>query len=90
MQRDRRGKIGRQQSGSALDFCGGRGRGGSLACGDAEKIERVVQRVLSGSARVSRVGLGVSPKQSYEKIREGETPSPTRETRALPGVVMRS
>jgi hypothetical protein len=31
---------------------------------------------------------GVSPKQSFCKVREGETPSPTRETRALPGIIM--
>ena len=39
-----------------------------------------------GSARVSRVGFGVSPKQSFWKVRDGETPSPTRETRALPRI----
>ena len=38
-----------------------------------------------GSARVSRAGFGVSPKQSFLKVRESGTPSPTRETRALPG-----
>ncbi len=44
-----------------------------------------------GSARVPRVGFGVSPKQSFpddpipRKVRESETPKPTRETRALPG-----
>jgi hypothetical protein len=49
-----------------------------------------------GSAGVSRVGFGVSPKQSFlkystalattrqEKSHDGETPSSTRETRALP------
>jgi hypothetical protein len=49
-----------------------------------------------GSARVPRVGLGVSPKQSSrgndadrvverdKKVRDDETSSPTRETRALP------
>jgi S1-C subfamily serine protease len=47
-----------------------------------------------GSARVSRAGFGVSPKQSFlflvckRKARDGETPSPTRETRALPGVCL--
>src|SRR2546423_1473279 len=34
--------------------------------------------------RVSRVGFGVSPKQAFRKVREPETASPTRETRALP------
>src|SRR2546423_8130913 len=34
--------------------------------------------------RVSRVGFGVSPKQAFLKVREPETASPTRETRALP------
>ncbi|OLD71841.1 MAG: hypothetical protein AUF68_08810 [Verrucomicrobia bacterium 13_1_20CM_54_28] len=49
-----------------------------------------------GSALVSRVGFGVAPKQAFlkmtsgssenaRKVRDGETPSPTRETRALPG-----
>ncbi len=45
-----------------------------------------------GSARVSRVGFGVSPKRTSlrrrireRKVRDGETPSPARETRALPG-----
>ena len=47
-----------------------------------------------GSARVSRAGFGVSPKQSLlflvckRKARDGETPSPTRETRALPRVCL--
>ena len=39
---------------------------------------------LPGSARVSRAGFGVSPKQSL-KVRETGTVSPARETRALPG-----
>src|SRR5437762_2820987 len=49
-----------------------------------------------GSARVSRVGFGVSPKQAFfacparRKVRDGETPSPTRETRALPEEIRRS
>jgi len=38
-----------------------------------------------GSARVSRVGFGVSPKQSFEKFAIAWTRSPARETRALPG-----
>ncbi len=50
-----------------------------------------------GSARVSRAGGGVSPRRTFpvswpqasalmvRKVREGETPSPARETRALPG-----
>src|SRR4051812_10622975 len=39
-------------------------------------------RFLPGSTRVSRVGFGVSPKQSF-KVRDGETPSPdTRDARA--------
>jgi len=42
------------------------------------------ERRLPGSARVSRVGFGVSPKRSL-KVREIETVSPARETRALPG-----
>jgi hypothetical protein len=33
---------------------------------------------------VSRVGFGVSPKHSLAKVRDGETPSPARERRALP------
>jgi len=47
-----------------------------------------------GSARVSRAGFGVSPKQSLlflvckRKARDGKTPSPTRETRALPRVCL--
>src|SRR5438105_11950229 len=52
-----------------------------------------------GSARVSRVGFGVSPKQSFlrwkrtvidrvRKVRDRETRSPTRETRALPGILI--
>ena len=39
------------------------------------------------SARVSRVGFGVSPKQSCREVRKGETPLPVRETRALPGII---
>jgi hypothetical protein len=41
-----------------------------------------------GSARVSRVGDDVSSSRTSfpkEKVRFGETPKPTRETRALPG-----
>jgi hypothetical protein len=44
-----------------------------------------------GSARVARANaspartFGVSPKQSFPaKVRDRETPAPTRETRALP------
>jgi len=48
-----------------------------------------------GSARVSRAGCGVSPQLSFlllrqgmrvrfRKVRDGGTPSPARETRALP------
>ena len=40
--------------------------------------------LFPGSARVSRAGFGVSPKQSLRKVREDETSSPARETRALP------
>jgi len=41
---------------------------------------------MPGSARVSRVGFGVSPKRSFtEKSAIARTRSPTRETRALPG-----
>jgi hypothetical protein len=49
-----------------------------------------------GSARVPRVGSGVSPKQSFpddpipRKVRESETLSPTRGTRALPGGLARA
>ncbi len=42
---------------------------------------------FQGSARVSRVGFGVSPKQSCREVRKGETPLPARETRALPGII---
>jgi hypothetical protein len=38
-----------------------------------------------GGAPVSRAGFGVSPKQSFGKVREPGTASPARETRALPG-----
>ena len=44
-----------------------------------------------GSARVSRAGFGVPPKQSFlettpqEKFAKARTPSPTREMRGLPG-----
>jgi len=47
---------------------------------------------ILGSARVPRVGFGVSPKQSFpdnlipRKVRESETLSPTRGTRALPRI----
>ena len=49
------------------------------------------QRQRLGSARVSRVGFGVPPKQSFlkptalEKVRDDETLSPTHETRARAG-----
>src|SRR6476660_7022684 len=46
-----------------------------------------------GSARVSRAGFGVSPKQSFlflvcKRKARGKTPSLTRETRALPRVCL--
>jgi len=49
----------------------------------------------SGSARVPRVGFGVSPEQSFpddpipRKVRESETLSPTRGARVLPGGLAR-
>ena len=57
-----------------------------------------------GSTRVSRVGSGVTPErtstdvaksekspasEAATKVRDGVTPSPTRETRALPGAAIR-
>ena len=36
------------------------------------------RRISSGSARVSRVGFGVSPKQSSPEVRDRETRSPAR------------
>ena len=48
-----------------------------------------------GSARVSRVGGGVSPQRTFDpvisterpqEVRDGATPSPARETRALPSI----
>ena len=42
------------------------------------------ERRLPGSARVSRAGETVSVSRTF-KDRFGETPKPTRETRALPG-----
>ena len=54
---------------------------------------------LSGSARVSRAGCGVPPQRTFlagsnaamrsqtlEKVRDGGTPSPARETHALPEI----
>jgi hypothetical protein len=38
----------------------------------------------SDSARISGDGFGVPAKQSLREIRDGETPSPAREPRALP------
>ena len=49
-----------------------------------------------GGARISPVGSGVSPKHSLSrvvrgrKVRDGETPSSPRETRALPGIRLRA
>jgi len=56
-----------------------------LAACAPQKIARMLQ--FPGSARVSRVGFGVSPKQSCREVRKGETPLPARETRALPGII---
>jgi len=48
--------------------------------------------IIPGSARVSRVGDGVSPSRTSSKDCLGETPKVrdglalTRETRALPGI----
>ncbi|HMG06648.1 MAG TPA: penicillin-binding protein 1C, partial [Chthoniobacterales bacterium] len=57
--------------------------------------EIALRALAPGSARVSRAGFGVPPKQSFpgmtlsskrpkKKVRGGETPPPARETRALP------
>jgi hypothetical protein len=49
-----------------------------------------VRANIPGSARVSGVGFGVSPKESFldifnsREVRESVTLLPTRETRALP------
>jgi hypothetical protein len=53
---------------------------------DREKALLLMERSLlfPGSARVSRAGYGASPKQSLHKVRDDDTSSPTRETRALP------
>jgi serine protease Do len=46
-----------------------------------------------GSARVSRAGFGVTPKRTSlwhdcaTEVRDGQRPSPARETRAFPGIV---
>ncbi len=40
-----------------------------------------------GSARVSRAGFGVSPKQSFRKFTIARTRSPAREARALPNPI---
>jgi hypothetical protein len=51
---------------------------------------QLADEIDSGSARVSRAGFGVSPKQSFlQKSAIARTQSPTRETRALPGNFMR-
>ena len=42
---------------------------------------------VPGSARVSRVGKGVSPLRTFREDCVGETPKPTRETRALSGII---
>jgi hypothetical protein len=52
----------------------------------APQTSRKLLQLVPGSARVSRVGFGVSPKQSLQKVRDDETSLPTRETRALPGL----
>jgi len=52
----------------------------------APQTSRKLLLLVPGSARVSRVGFGVSPKQSLQKVRDDETSWPTRETRALPGL----
>src|SRR3979411_359453 len=60
-----------------------------LACKMAITIVDVWIQI-PGSARVSRAGFGVSPKRSFlflackRQVRDGATPSPTRETRARP------
>jgi len=40
-----------------------------------------------GSALVSSAGFGVSPKQSFKKVREAGTASPALETSALPRIM---
>jgi hypothetical protein len=55
------------------------------------KGKRSIAKV-PGSVRVSRVGFGVSPKQSFfrqcitTEVRDGGDAIATRETRALPGI----
>ena len=70
--------------------------GRMLDSGLASRKRKCGEQVL-GSARVPRAGFGVSPKRSFVEataanafstsgnIRDCETQSPTRETRALPG-----
>src|SRR5438309_2300655 len=51
----------------------------------------IAQREIGlGSARVSRAGFGVPPKQSFGKFAIARTRSPARETRALPGRRLRA
>ena len=60
-------------------------RGGETDAGTRAGKEYAFHGLL-GSARVSRVGDGVLAVADFWKARFGETPKPTRETRALPGV----
>src|SRR5207249_164958 len=52
-----------------------------LACSRRQLADDIL---FQGSARVPRAGFGVAPKQSFREVRDDETSSPTRETRALP------
>src|ERR1700674_631770 len=60
-------------------------RGGETDAGTRAGNEYAFHGML-GSARVSRVGEGVPAGADFLKACFGETPKPTRETRALPRV----
>src|SRR5205823_11846576 len=53
-----------------------------LACGRPQLADDILFR---GSARLSRAGFGVAPKQSFREVGDDGTSSPKRETHALPG-----
>jgi len=50
-------------------------------------LRNAADATLRGAHATSRAGFG-DPAETSEKVREGESPSPARESRALPDVVL--
>jgi hypothetical protein len=61
---------------------------GSAGCQPAIVVQLADEILFWGSARVSRVGFGVSPKQSFREVRDREDVIANTETHALPRITV--